>query len=147
MLPQRMLHTIEAMQQSRQPLHLNIEFLKEALSMWTQAATVDQAPPSSFLTVAWRVYLETVQSNSYFFSTSELALMCDIANVNVAIFKHMGDTLHYHDGVFDKLGRIICVKLLSNDIGEVHSHFERILTHQEFASLLWEQYGKREADE
>ena len=61
--------------------------------------------------------------------------MCDVANVNVAIFKHLGENLYYHDGVFGHPGQIACVKLFCNNAAEVRSHFERVLTETEMRKL------------
>ena len=69
--------------------------------------------------------------------------MCEVAKINIAIFKHLGDKLSFHDGVFDHPGNIVCVKLLCNDVAEVHSHFERVLTEHDIGTLT----AEREQDE
>ena len=69
--------------------------------------------------------------------------MCEVAKIKIAIFKHLGDNLSFHAGVFDYPGNIVCVKLLCNDVAEVHSHFERVLTEHDIDTLT----AEREQDE
>ena len=114
-----------------------------ALHAWIEADTVDESPPQSFGEGAWRAYLECIQSNGYFFSTSELALMCRIANVNVAIIKQIGDVLTYVEGHAEYPGSMVYVKLLANNDGEVRSHFERVLSKQDLLELC----GQRDTDQ
>ena len=66
--------------------------------------------------------------------------MCRIARVNVAIFKQLGSVLTYVDGHSEFPGAMVYIKLLANNEGEVHSHFERILCHKE----LREFYAQRD---
>ena len=66
--------------------------------------------------------------------------MCRIAKVNVAIFKQLGNVLTYVDGHSEFPGAMVYIKLLANNEGEVHSHFERVLCQQE----LLEFYAQRD---
>ena len=102
-----------------------------ALRAWVQSEGVDEKPPVTFQYAAWSAYLKCIQSDGYFFSISELALMCRIAKVNVAIFKQLGSVLTYVDGHSEFPGAMVYIKLLANNEGEVHSHFERVLCDQE----------------
>ena len=136
--PQRLLDTIARLLQSSEPLSTEAEIFRGTLALWAQVASVDESPPLPFFNVAWSAYLRAIESNRYFFLADELVLMCELANVNVAIFKHLGDTLRYHSGVFGNPGRIACVKLLCNDRGAVHSHYERVLTHNDICQLSLE---------
>ena len=136
MTPQRVLHAIRGRLRSTEAVPQEAEMFSEALAGWVQAGTVDQRPPPSFFEAAWPAYLECIQSTQYFFSTTELAMICDLANVNVAIFRQIDETLSYVEGVFGNAGRIVCVKLLSNNVGEVHSHFERVLTKHDVLEFM-----------
>ncbi len=62
-------------------------------------------------------------------------MMCEIAKVNVAVFRQIDDKLIYVNGVFIHGGEIVCVKLVPNNIGDVHSHFERVLTYDTLLNL------------
>ena len=84
-------------------------FLKR-LRTWACSRTIDEGPPESFKVVSWNVYLQSILSDRYFFSTSELALMCRVADINVAIFKQLGDDLVYDSGHYDCSGPVIHVK-------------------------------------
>jgi len=134
--PQHILETMGRMLQTSEPLSSEAELFRGTLASWVQVSTaVDQSPPPSFYDVAWDAYLQAIQSHRYFFLADELVLMCELANVNVAIFEHHGELLRYYSGVFGNPGRIVCVKVLSNDRGAVHSHFERVLTEIEFDQI------------
>ena len=113
----------------------SLKVVVQALRNWIDASDVDDSPPLSFTSNAWTAYLECIRSNAYFFSTSELALMCRIAKVNVRIFKQIETTFTYVDGHCDEVGPSVLVKLLSSDVGEAHSHFERVLCGQDLLEL------------
>ena len=63
----------------------------------------------------------------YDLSVDELRLRCDIAELNVPVFKDMGSYFRFEAGIFHHIGDLLMVKLTSNQLRRVRSHFERIL--------------------
>ena len=138
--PQRCLTSVEHILETIANPPSDILDFVVALRAWVRSEDVDEKPPVTFQYAAWNAYLKCIQSDRYFFSISEVALMCRIARVNVAIFKQLGSVLTYVDGHSEFPGAMVYIKLLANNEGEVHSHFERILCHKE----LREFYAQRD---
>ena len=111
-------------------IQILFDFCDRALYEYRQIS-VSTGPDADFAEVAWPSYLASITNtdrmHQFYLSVDELLLLCDLAKLNVVVFKHMGSELRFEAGIFHHVGDLILVKLASNQLRRVRSHFERIL--------------------
>ena len=96
--------------------------------------------PEHFGARAWAAYMHSLCDPNYYMAIDELATVCMLAHVRVAIFKTVNGTLLFEQGSFDGDGPMVCVKLGAGSAQkEVRSHFERLVPWsalEEFTAVI-----------